>query len=272
MKVLAADCHAHLIDRAYPFASEVNYLPENGQFGGALRFISVLDAHGLSHGLVVAAEPYGTDNSCMLDGIALSQGRLKGIALVDPAIGEADLARLAEQGVVGIRYNLTSYGTTQFRHPATERLLGRLAEMELFLQIHCQRDELAAVTDVLDRPGLKLLIDHFGRPAPERGVAQPGFQALLELGRRGNCVVKLSGPFRSSAVMPPYADVDPFIEAAIEAFTLDNCIWGSDWPFVRVSERIDYGPEYACVERWLPSPADRRKVLAENPARLFGFR
>ena len=105
-----------------------------------------------------------------------------------------------------------------------------------------------------------------------RGIAHPGFAALLAFGREGNTIIKLSGPFRCSVEGYPYRDVDPFIEAAIAAFTLENCVWGSDWPFVRVEQRIDYGPQLFCLPRWLPDPKDRTKVLWENPARLFGVK
>ena len=84
--------------------------------------------------------------------------------------------------------------------------------------------------------------------------------------------MKLSGPFRSSVEGYPYRDVDPFVAAVIQAFTLARCVWGSDWPFVRMDERMDYGPPLVCLQRWLPDPADRRTVLWDTPARLFGFR
>jgi len=118
----------------------------------------------------------------------------------------------------------------------------------------------------------RIMVDHFGRPDLRRGLAQPGFATLLEFGRSGNAVVKLSGPFHCSSQGLPYFDVDPFIAAAIDAFTLENCVWGSDWPFVRVNERVDYGPGLACLTRWLPDRNDRHQILWENPARLFGFR
>jgi predicted TIM-barrel fold metal-dependent hydrolase len=115
------------------------------------------------------------------------------------------------------------------------------------------------------------MFGHVGRPDVAHGAAHPGFAALLEFGRSGGAVVKLSGPFRSSVEGYPYRDVDPFVAAALDAFTLERCVWGSDWPFVRMDERMDYGPALACLSRWLPDPADRRKVLWETPARLFGF-
>ena len=100
---------------------------------------------------------------------------------------------------------------------------------------------------------------------------QPGFQALLAFGREGHAI-KLSGPFRASTQgCFPWDDVDPFIAAAIDAFTIDRCVWGSDWPFVRMDDRMDYGPALACLARWVPGAADREKVLWHNPARLFGF-
>ena len=108
--------------------------------------------------------------------------------------------------------------------------------MGWFLQIHCEGDELVQAMPVLRRTRVRAMIDHFGRPDIARGLAQPGFAALLELGRSGEHVVKLSGPFRCSRESWPHRDVDPFIAAAIEAFTLDRCVWGSDWPFVRVDE------------------------------------
>jgi predicted TIM-barrel fold metal-dependent hydrolase len=104
-----------------------------------------------------------------------------------------------------------------------------------------------------------------------RGLGQPGFQALVALGRAGRAAVKLSGAFRFSRAGSPYLDADPYAQALIEAFTVDRCVWGSDWPFVRATARVDYGPLLACLARWLPDPGDRRKVLWDNPARLFGF-
>jgi predicted TIM-barrel fold metal-dependent hydrolase len=271
MPVLGADCHAHLLGHGYPLDPDRGYDPEPGQIGTLDRFLAVLDAHGLSHGLVVAAEPFGTDNTCILEGIARSGGRLKGIALVRPDISGSELLALKEGGIVGVRYNLTSFGMSQVLHPASPALFSRLAELDMFLQIHCEKDELAQAAEILARSSVRLMIDHFGRPDVARSIDQPGFRALLDIGRRGDCAVKLSGPFRSSREMPPYADVEPFIAAAVEAFTLANCVWGSDWPFVRVTERIDYGPELACVNRWFPDAGDHKAILANNPARLFGF-
>ena len=266
------DSHAHVFGgTSYPYDPNRLYEPHGTQAGTAAQFSAVLASHSLTHGLLVQAQPYGRDNRCMLDAMAAYPGMFKGIALLDPAISDADLARMADAGVVGARINLMSYGQRELTEPGADRLFARLKDLGWFLQVHCEKDELLQAASLLRRTGLQLMIDHFGRPDIAQGVNSPGFQAVLDFGRNENAVIKLSGPFRSSIEGLPYRDVDLFILAAVEAYTLDRCVWGSDWPYVHMNERVDYGPGLSCLERWLPSEADRRKVLWETPFRLFGF-
>ena len=267
-----ADCHAHVFcgDR-FPFAEKTIYKPEASQAGTAAEFRAVLDAHGFTHGLIVGANPYGFDCRCMLDAIDSGKGRFRGIALVSHDITEKELADLSGRGVVGCRINLFTQGLAPLTDPRAEKFLALLREAGWFVQIQCEKDQFAAAAPLLRKAGVRIMVDHFGRPDVARGIGQPGFQALLEFGRSGNAVIKLSGAFRSSLEAYPHLDVDPYIEAAIGAFTLDNCVWGSDWPFVRIDARMDYGPGLNCLGRWLPGAEDRNKVLWETPARLFGF-
>jgi predicted TIM-barrel fold metal-dependent hydrolase len=268
----AVDSHAHVFGSAYPYDPDRLYEPAPTQAGTAAQFMAVLDAHGFSHGLLVQAQPYGRDNRCMLDAITASEGRFKGIALLDPLIGEKDLARMADAGVIGLRMNLMSYGMRELMETGVEMMFARLRDLGWFLQIHCQLDEIVEAAPLLRRSGLRIMIDHFGRPDPARGIDHPGFRTVLEFGRHDNAVIKLSGPFRSSRTGYPFRDIEPFIAGAIEAYTLDRCVWGSDWPYVHMSERVDYGPGLACLGRWLPDERDRRKVLWETPSRLFGMK
>jgi predicted TIM-barrel fold metal-dependent hydrolase len=268
----AVDSHAHIFDRRYPFTSDAHYLPSENQQGQPAEFRDVLRAHGFSDGLLIGPMPYGFDNSAMLDAIKQSKGHFKGIALVSPKISDRELAALSDGGVIGMRINPMFNGQRELTEPGAERLLARVKEMNWFVQVHCEKDNLVESGPLLRKAGVRVMVDHFGRPDPAAGVSQPGFQTLLEFGRSGNAVVKLSGPFRSSRQAFPYTDIEPFIEAAVDAFTLDNCVWGSDWPFVLADRRIDYGPPLSCLGRWLPDDNDRRKVLWDTPSRLFGFR
>lgn len=268
----AVDSHAHVFCSDRPFAADREYTPHPTQLGTADRFAAVLEAHGLTHGLLVGAGPYGPDNRCMLDAIKKHAGRFKGIALVEPSISDRDLAAMHEGGVVGIRINIMNHGMRPLIEPGADKLLARVKEMGLFVQIHSQKKELIEAAPVLRKAGVRVMFDHIGRPDLTKGVEAPGYQAMLDFGRDGDHVVKLSGPFRCSLEGPPYLDTDPYYHAAIEAFTLERCVWGSDWPWVRMDERMDYGPVFACLKRWLPDEEDRSKVLWHTPARLFGLK
>ena len=268
------DCHAHVFDlRRYPYAPEPGYKPLPNEAGTVEGFLAVLDAHGFTHGVLVnPTTSYGTDNRCMLDALERGAGRLKGMAVIDAHITDAELDSMTRCGVSGIRLNLAHHGLKPVTDPVALRLLERLRERDWIIEIYTPVDHLPVALPVLERMKVRVIVDHCGKPHASLPVVQRGFAELLEFGRRGGGWIKLSGAFRFSDLSWPHQDVDPFVEALIEAFTLDRAIWGSDWPFIQLSERTDYGPTVACLERWLPNPADRVKVLEETPARLFAFR
>ena len=67
---------------------------------------------------------------------------------------------------------------------------------------------------------------------------------------------------------------DPRAIGAVDvgAFGLDNCLWGSDWPFVAVAERPDYGDVLAPLLRWFPDAGDRARVLAHDGMSVIALR
>src|SRR5215470_1556602 len=120
------DCHAHVIDpQRFAFADGAGYRPQPHETGTREAFGAVLDAHGVTHALLVQPSCYGTDNAAMLDAMARSGGRFKGIAVVAPDIGERQLSALADRGVVGLRFNLVNYDRHAVAKAAAARLLDR---------------------------------------------------------------------------------------------------------------------------------------------------
>lgn len=265
------DCHLHVFDPLnYPYAEDTPYRPTGQEIGTPAQLMQVMSAYGVRHALAVGpTSGYGVDNSCLLDAIARSEGRLKGIAVVSNDAPLSVLAHLKEAGIVGVALNPAMLGVEAYADAAS--LLDKLAELDLFAQVQVQQGQLPCLLPMLENSEARLLIDHCGRPEPRDGIAQSGFQALLALGRSERAVVKLSGCAKFSALAYPYTDAEPFVQALIEAFSPARCVWGSDWPFLRAPERIDYGPMLALAERWLPDPVDRHQVLWRTPARLFGF-
>jgi len=266
------DCHAHIIDPGrFPYADGPGYRPLPHETGTREAFGAVLDANGVSHALLVQPSCYGTDNSAMLDAVARAPGRYKAIAVVAADTTEDSLVALACRGVVGVRFNLVSYDRDALAKAAAAGLLDRLKAVDMFAQIYAHDEQWPKLGPLLGAHGVKVVIDHFGVRSIRSGPAAVGFQAVLELGRRGSAAIKLSGPFRLAPVSSGYSVLDAFAEHLLSAFGSERCVWGSDWPFLDVEGRIDYAALPATLERWLSDAADRRRVLWTNPIRLFGF-
>jgi predicted TIM-barrel fold metal-dependent hydrolase len=265
------DCHCHVIDPArFPYRADTRYSPTGQEIAPVEHLLRMMDLHGVTHALIVGTNSgYGEDLSPVLDAIARGAGRFKGVAVVANDIATADLARLKAGGMIGVAFNAPYHGTEKYTHTAD--LLRRLSDLDMFLQVQVKEDQLLEFLPLIEAADVRVVIDHCGRPAPARGVEQPGFKALLELGRAGRASVKLSGFSQFSGMSHPYPDITPFITALLDAFTPDQCMWGSDWPFLRAPERIDYGPLLLLAESLLPDEANRRKIFWDTPRRLFGF-
>lgn len=265
------DCHVHVFDPArFPYAADAWYIPVGAEAGTAANLTQVLDFHGVAHALIVGPNSgYGLDNRCLLDALAQGAGRYKGIAVVRNDASRGELQDLQAAGVVGVAMNVALLGVDFYRDTAP--LLQRLRELGMYAQVQVQNDELVPLKPMLEDSGVKLLFDHCGRPNPQGGIEQAGFAALLGLAETGRASVKISGLTKCSTQPYPYPDAWPFVQALVDAYTPQNLMWASDWPFLRAPARIDYGPLMTLFEQLLPDPAARQTVLWDTPRRLFGF-
>jgi predicted TIM-barrel fold metal-dependent hydrolase len=265
------DCHCHVLDPVrFPYRDDAAYRPAGQEVGTAWQLTRVLDAYGVRHAVLVGPNSgYEQDNRCLLDAIARSDGRFTGIAVVANDTRRAALEALRAAGIVGVAFNATYHGVDYYL--GTSDLLATLRTLDMCLSLQVRDGQLVALAPLLEQSGVTVLIDHCGRPAPEAGLDQPGFSTLLGLARTRRAFVKLSGYAKFSRDPNPYADTRPYVQALLEAFTPDACLWASDWPFLRAPERLDYGPLLKLVETVLPDALDRRKVLWDTPFRLFGF-
>ncbi|MDQ6621174.1 MAG: amidohydrolase family protein [Pseudomonadota bacterium] len=271
----SVDTHVHVLDpHRFRYAASASYLPAPHETGTVAELRCLLDAHGVDG--VVIVDPtsgYNGDSRCMLDALERLGPRARGIARWVPEqsrFDRASLSALARHNVVGVRADFIGDGLSSLDYPAFAELIACLADLDLVLDVQCERDQMTRIAPALAESPVRVVVDHIGRPEPQTGVRQAGFDALLHLGQRGDVSVKLSGPMRMSSV-PGWHDVDPFVQALVSELGTGALVWGSDWPFLRAQSRIDYAPLLSLVERWLPQAEDRQRVLASNPRALFGF-
>lgn len=267
----AVDTHAHVFPPLFPLPDGPGHKPATYERVSREDYLAMLSAHGVTHGVLVQPSGYGRDNAAMLDAMAFASPRVKGIAMVAYDASDAELDELERRGVVGHRFNLYDLDPNELREAAAIRLLERLRERGWFAEIHIDAPRLPQIAPILEKHAGKLLFCHMGRPDVERGVDEPGFARFLEFGRSGQAVAKLTGAIRFSKRPFPFDDVDPYVEAIFGAYGIRGCVWGSDWPFILLQQRITYDRTIAWLERAVPDSADRNTILWHNPQRLFGF-
>ncbi|HEU0219068.1 MAG TPA: ROK family protein [Stellaceae bacterium] len=280
----ACDCHVHVFGsaEAFPFVTSRGYTPPPA---GADDLLKLQSALGLSRVVIVQPSVYGTDNSCTLDGMRrLGPERARGVAVIDDHTTDAALKEMHEAGIRGVRVNLETGGVSD---PAISRrnladAIKRVAPLGWHVQVYTRLSVVEAVHDDVMKSGVPVVFDHFGGAQAADGIDQPGFAVLLDLVRSGKAYVKVSGHYRSSTKAPAFDDVAPLARALIAA-NPDRIVWGTDWPHphhadpgTELSELtpsfdIDDGLALAQLPRWAPTAATRRKILVDNPARLYDF-
>jgi predicted TIM-barrel fold metal-dependent hydrolase len=260
----AVDTHSHVI-AAGPFVAGRSYTPPPAP---EERYLAMLDATGMTYGVLTQVSVHGLDNSAMVATLRRHRDRLRGIAVLPLEASDAEKRDLKDSGVVGLRLNVLYGGGIGLDQLAGYGALCR--EMGWHLQFLVDARQLPAIASELGRLPVPFLIDHMGHFPTSCGVDDPGFQALLSLVRDGGWV-RLSGAFRNTVDGPPYADTIPFAQALVAAGP-SRCVWGSDWPHVAnwgtmmtVADLLDL------LVDWVPDAALRDRILTENPQRLFGF-
>ena len=265
----AWDCHAHIFGpvEQYPFTPKRSYTPPEANLAAYRRMLAAL---GIAHAVIVQPSVYGTDNRCTYDTVVAAAGAWRGVAVVSPSVNEHELERLHAAGFRGVRVNVLFMGGG-LTFEELERLALRVAPLGWHVQLLLDGRDLVELAPRLRRLPVPIVVDHMGHMPASVGIAHAGFQTLLQLVRDGRCWVKLSGAYRISAEPYPYPDVVPFARALIEA-DASRMVWGSDWPHPAVSVPIPKDAEVLdLLAAWAPDAEVRRRILSENPARLYGL-
>lgn len=267
----AWDCHFHVftaadggIDRAALSPARVYDPPPVG----LAEIRRLHDRLGFARGVIVQGSVYGTNNAALLAALRAADGRYRGIAVIDAATTERDLDDLAAAGVKGVRVNVLYGGGVGFAVGRAIEARAKARGWHVQLLIDIAKPEVD--WKWLESASVPLVFDHFGHFDASLGLQSPGFQKMLALVRDGRAWVKITGPTRISAMpAPEHADVRPLAEALVEAAP-GRLVWGSDWPHVALWGRMpDAGDLVDDLARWGLDEALRRKVLVENPGRLY---
>ena len=228
---------------------------------------------GVERSVLVQPSVYGSDNRAMLDALAADPVRQRAVAVVEPDIAYAELERMHALGVRGVRCNIVDIKEGKGRLPIEmlRALADKVKPFGWHLEFLMHVDEFPDLDRVLDGFPVDVVFGHLGYMKTPLGIDAPGYQAFLRLMKSGRAWAKFTGPYRISAHPMPYADVVAYAHALVEAAP-DRIVWGTDWPHVTVKGAMpNDGDICDLLLDWVPDEAARRKVLVDNPAKLYGF-
>lgn len=266
----ACDAHCHIFGPGarYPYAPDRSYTPPDAPLEQFQRLQATL---GLERAVLVNASCHGSDNTVILDAIAQSAGRYRGVANVDAGVTDAELERLHGGGIRGIRFNFVQHlgGTPDLDD--FRRLVDRVRPLGWHVVLHFDAADLVAFNDLLYRLPVPFVIDHMGRVPTRDGLEQQPFRNLLNVARMENCWVKICGAERISSAGAPFHDAVPFARALI-ATAPERILWGTDWPHPNIKGHMpNDGDLVDLIPLFAPDQEMQQRILVENPERLYGF-
>jgi predicted TIM-barrel fold metal-dependent hydrolase len=268
--ILGIDAHAHVFSRELDLTTARRYTPD---YDATLAlYLDNLREHGLSHGVLVQPSFLGTDNGYLLAALQQAPEQLRGVVVVEREISRQALHEMDRQGVVGVRLNLMGKALPDFSEPAWRSFFAHLVELDWHVELHREVEDLPGLIRGLMPFGIKIVVDHFGRPDARLGVDQPGFGEMLELGLNGQVWMKVSGIYRlggSDQQNLEFArEALPLLE---QSFGLRRMVWGSDWPHTQHESCIGFGTVIQQLQALGCSEQMRRSLLIDAPSVLFGF-
>ena len=264
---LTCDAHCHVFGpgASFPYAPNRRYTPKDAP---REALAALHERLGIKRAVIVQASCHGTDNRAMLDAIAWRPDRYRGVAIVDDSFDDKALQALHDGGVRGVRFNFVKHLGGAPDMVVFDRVIERIKGRGWHVVLHLDAVDIVPLSDMIRRLPIPFVIDHMGRVDTSLGIEQPAFRSLLDLARRDDCWVKVCGSERISAY--PFDAALPFARALVEA-SPERTLWGTDFPHPNLKDPVDEADLLDLVPRIVPDVEGQRRLLVENPARLYGF-
>lgn len=265
----AVDAHCHVFGPMveFPFSPKAKYIPDDA---GPEELFTLRDKLGFSRNVIVQASCHGTDNRATLNAIAMSGGKARGVAVVDPAISDDELDNLHAGGIRGVRFNFLKRLVDDAPKDKFLEVAQRIQRLNWHVVVYFEADFLEEMRPFLEALPGTVIVDHLGRPDVSEGFSGVEVQAFRKfLQEHDNFWTKVSCAERLTKQGPPFDDFVEAIAPIVEEFP-DRVLWGTDWPHPNMQSNIpDDGQLVDLIPRLAPTKLLQRKLLVDNPMRLY---
>jgi predicted TIM-barrel fold metal-dependent hydrolase len=192
----------------------------------------------------------------------------------DPAVAEVIADWKKTPGTVGIRIILTQEANRTPDDPGLDRICRAAAGQDFPVNVLCSGN-LDAGTSLIDRhPETRFVVDHLGLVQPSVPPAPPqpwaDLPKVLELAKRQNAVIKVSGACTLSKEPYPFPDIWDPLARVFEAWGFERCLWGTDW--TRAFAIVNYEQAVEPFRKTERLSADERALLMGGAcAKAYGW-
>ena len=265
----AVDAHCHVFgpQAQFPFSPKAKYLPQDARPDA---LFALRDHLGFARNVIVQASCHGTDNRATLNAIALSNGMARGVAVVDPDIGDDELDALHAGGIRGVRFNFLKRLVDNAPKDRFLDIARRIARLGWHVVVYFEADILEEMLPFLAAIPVPIIIDHMGRPDVRQGpdgADMSAFRRLLD--SRDDIWTKLTCADRLDPAGPPYADFVRSVRPLVEDYA-DRVLWGTDWPHPNMESVLpDDGLLVDTIPEIAPTQELQYRLLVDNPMRLY---
>lgn len=263
----ATDAHCHVFGPGdvFPYAPNRRYTPDDAP----KEMLKALhDFLGIDRAVIVQASCHGNDNRAMLDALAWRPDHYRGVAILDENTPGGEIAAMARAGVRGARFNFVKHLGGSPNMDVFHNLVRRIKPLGWHVVLHVDAPDIIPLSDIFRGLKLPFIIDHMGRVPAKDGVDQKPLQALLDLAKLERCWIKVCGSERID--LPPYDKAVPIAKTIVDAIP-DRVLWGTDFPHPNATHEADEADLVDLIPKIAPDPAVQKKLLVDNPAKLYGF-
>ncbi len=267
---LACDSHFHVFGphSAFPYAPDRPFTPTDAPKENLFRLHEFL---GFQRGVFVHSTCHGSDHAVLVDMLAAGKGRYRGVALIRPTTPPAEVERLDDAGVRGVRLHFfASHLGPPMSRDDMRKVIELVSPYGWHIAMHMGGHGIRENYEFITSIDAAVVIDHIGRIDVGEGLRGQTFTVLRRLLDRGNIWVKLSGTDRISKQAYPYADAVPFARD-LANHAPERVVWGTDWPHPNHNAVPNDGDLVDLIAEIAPDARTRRLMLVDNPAKLFGF-
>ncbi len=260
------DAHAHIFTHDLPKAADA-WTSVDYDFGPE-QLLAQLDAHGIHFAVISGISISGFYNDYMIEQLRRFK-RLRGTAIIPPTTDRYILDRMKQDGIVGVRLQITRRAALpNLLSEEYQLFLRRIRDLDWHIHVALEGEKTVDFLAQLEASGVNVVIDHFGHPEPQFASNCRGFQAILRSAQKGRTWIKLSAAYRLHRTPPGEPANDPkgerfgndLAQTLVHEVGPERLLWGSDCPFVGYEGLVSYSDTLAAFQRWIPEPALRRKI------------